>query len=220
MRGTALGAPWCLAGRRRGLRAIPATFFRQPTLGIARRLLGARLVVRDQGSRCSGRIVEVEAYHQDGDPASHSFHGRTDRNAVMFGPPGRLYVYFTYGMHFCMNVVTEAGGIGAAVLIRAVEPLEGIPVMQERRGAGVRLVDLTNGPAKCCQAFGIDLRHNGLPLTGPAITLVPGDEIDDVQVGISPRIGIRQGRDLPWRFHIIGSPWVSRPRRSAVCVPA
>jgi DNA-3-methyladenine glycosylase len=148
---------------------------------------------------CSGRITEVEAYRQD-DPASHTFRGRTDRNAVMFGPAGYLYVYFTYGMHHCANVVTGPAGEGAAVLIRAVEPIAGIDTMRARRQGRPHIAD---GPAKLCQAFGIGGEHNGVDLCdGGAIGLfddgVPPP--DDPVVG--PRIGITKAVDVPWRFRV------------------
>ena len=146
---------------------------------------------------CVGRIVEVEAYRED-DPASHSFRGRTPRNEVMFGPPGHLYVYFTYGMHHCANVVTGIEGAGAAVLLRAVEPIAGIDVMRERRRGRAALSD---GPAKLCQAFAIDGRCNGHDLLsgdGPGLfddgTAPPGAP------RIGPRIGISKAVDVPWRW--------------------
>jgi DNA-3-methyladenine glycosylase len=149
---------------------------------------------------CVGRIVEVEAYRED-DPASHSYRGRTERNAVMFGPAGHLYVYFTYGMHHCANVVTGPAGVGAAVLLRAVRPLEGIQLMRDRRHGRAQLAD---GPAKLCQAFGIDTRHNGLDLcdgAGPGVyddgTPPPSDPIG------GPRIGISKAVDMPWRWRVV-----------------
>jgi DNA-3-methyladenine glycosylase len=150
---------------------------------------------------CIGRIVEVEAYRED-DPASHSHRGRTPRTEVMFGPPGHLYVYFTYGMHFCANVVTGADGEGAAVLLRAVEPLDGIEIMRERRGGRPQLAD---GPAKLCQAFAIGPEHNGADVCcGPTVGLhddgVPPP--DDPLVG--PRIGISKAVDVPWRWRVPG----------------
>src|SRR5512133_4009712 len=121
---------------------LPQAFFDRPTLTVARDLLGKIFTVVSGDETLSGRIVEVEDYHQSGDLSSHSSRGMTPRNAIMFGPPGRLYVYFTYGMHFCMNIVTEPEGVGAAVLIRAIEPLTGLETIQTRRGAAVALRDL------------------------------------------------------------------------------
>ncbi len=150
---------------------------------------------------CVGRITEVEAYRED-DAASHTFNGPTNRNAVMFGPAGHLYVYFTYGMHYCCNVVTGPEGIGAAVLLRAVEPVAGIETMRERRHGRKAITD---GPAKLCQAFAIGATHNGVDLVG-------GDQAnvglyddgtpppDDPIVG--PRVGISKGVDTPWRWRL------------------
>lgn len=148
---------------------------------------------------CIGRIVEVEAYRQD-DPASHTFAGRTNRNEVMFGPAGHLYVYFTYGMHFCANVVTGAVGEGAAVLLRAVEPVAGVDVMLERRSGRHRAI--ADGPAKLCQAFGIDASWNGADLIagdGPGLFDDGTSPPDHPRIG--PRIGISKAIDVPWRWH-------------------
>jgi len=146
---------------------------------------------------CVGRIVEVEAYRED-DPASHTFRGRTARNAVMFGPAGHLYVYFTYGMHYCANVVTGNEDVGAAVLLRAVEPMSGIALMTTRRRGRRQLAD---GPAKLCEAFAIGPEHNGADVCrgeGPGLfddgMAPPADPI------VGPRIGISKAVDLPWRF--------------------
>lgn len=148
---------------------------------------------------CAGRIIEVEAYRQD-DPASHTFRGRTDRNAVMFGPPGHLYVYFTYGMHHCANVVTGPTGIGAAVLLRAVEPVEGLALMGKRRHGRRQLAD---GPAKLCEAFAIGPEHNGVDLCGGAGPGLFDDGTpppDDPVVG--PRVGITKAVEVPWRWRV------------------
>jgi DNA-3-methyladenine glycosylase len=189
---------------------LSKSFFARPTLVVAEELIGAQFIVNHPAGRLSGRIVETEAYHQDNDPASHSYRGRTARNAVMFGQPGCLYVYFTYGMHFCMNVVTEPEGIGAAVLIRAVEPIEGIELMQANRGKNIAFLQLTNGPAKCCKAFGIDRRHNGLALDGTYFGMDKKNGVRSESILRSQRIGIREGGDLLWRFYESGNPWVSR----------
>ena len=148
---------------------------------------------------CVGRIVEVEAYRED-DPASHSYRGRTPRTAVMFGPAGHLYVYFTYGMHYCANIVTGADGHGAAVLLRAVTPIDGIDVMLDRRN-GRR--DLADGPAKLCQAFGIGPAHNGADLcTAADIGLYDDGTPPPEHPIVGPRIGISKAVDLPWRFRV------------------
>jgi DNA-3-methyladenine glycosylase len=148
---------------------------------------------------CVGRIVEVEAYRED-DPASHSYRGRTPRTDVMFGPAGHLYVYFTYGMHYCANIVTGTDGHGAAVLLRAVTPLAGIDVMSGRRG-GRR--DLTDGPAKLCQAFAIGPAHNGADLCGAAdIGLFEDGTPPPSAPVVGPRIGISRAVDVPWRWRV------------------
>jgi len=173
-------------------------------LQAARRLLGCELVYDlPSGERLRAKIVETEAYDQT-DAASHSYNGRTPRTDVMFGPAGYLYVYFTYGMHYCANVVVGADGEGAAVLIRAVEPLEGQHILQERRG-GKRGVELTNGPAKFCQAFGIDKSMNGHDLDTSPLRLVACAPLDDAQVVQTTRIGITKAIYQPWRFYIKNS---------------
>ena len=181
---------------------------------VARDLLGRLLVGVDGERRVVGRVVECEAYGED-DPASHSFRGRTRRNDVMFGPPGRLYVYFTYGMHFCMNVVTGNDGEGSAVLLRAVEPLEGLDVMSSRRGTA-RAKLLCSGPGRLTQAFGVGREHNGIDLADSAVLyLAAGVALSDEDVARGPRIGIRAGVDTPWRFFEADSPYVSLRRRQA-----
>lgn len=148
---------------------------------------------------CIGRITEVEAYRED-DPASHTFRGRTPRNAVMFGPAGHLYVYFTYGMHYCSNVVTGPDGHGAAVLLRAVEPIAGIELMRERRGGRSRLAD---GPAKLCQAFAIGPEHNGVDVCrGFGIGLFDDGTPPPADPIVGPRIGISAAVDVPWRWRV------------------
>jgi len=146
---------------------------------------------------CAGRIVEVEAYRSD-EPAAHSFRGRTPRTAVMFGPAGRLYVYFSYGMHHCANVVTGADGDGQALLLRAVTPLRGVETMRERRHGRANLAD---GPGKLCQAFALDRSHTGTDLcAGGEIRLVDDGTPPPEVVLTTPRIGITKAVDLPWRF--------------------
>jgi DNA-3-methyladenine glycosylase len=176
---------------------------------VARDLLGRFLVRSLPDSRLVGRIVETEAY-EEGDPASHSFRGLTARTEVMFGPPGHLYVYFTYGMHFCMNVVTGRDGEGSAVLLRAAQPLEGIEGMAARRGVvNERL--LCAGPARLTQAFGVERTNNGLDLvSGTDLTIENGREVPDERVGVSSRIGVRVGLDRGWRFYDASSPYLSR----------
>ena len=194
------------------MQILDQKFYVRPTLTVARELLGKVFFRRYEGTLLAGRIVEVEAYHQQGDEAAHSYNGRRPRNDVMFRDGGHLYVYFTYGMHFCMNVVTEEEGTGAAVLIRGIEPLEGIEIMRELRGHPRREHDLTNGPAKICQAFGIARGENGLPLDGSVAGIADAPAIPAQRVMTSSRIGITRSRALPWRMYIDGSPWVSRAR--------
>lgn len=176
----------------------------------APRLLGCRLVRRlDDGQVLSGRIVETEAYSQD-DVASHSYRGETPRTKVMFGPAGHLYVYFTYGMHYCCNVVTGPAGHGSAVLIRALEPLEGQAAMSDNRG-GHQGETITNGPAKLCQALGIKAGLNGHYLHKAPLKLVMETPIAQADIVQTTRIGISRGQDVPWRFYIRGNSYVSRP---------
>ncbi len=175
---------------------------------IAPQLLGCLLVRSIGGVQLVGRIVETEAYDQT-DAASHSYRGRTPRTDIMFGPAGHLYVYFTYGMHYCCNIVTGPEGHGAAVLIRALEPLEGLDVMEaNRHGRGGQ--ELTNGPAKLCQAFGINKAWNGHNLSEPPLQLVLQDPLPEDQIIQTTRIGITQAKDVLWRFYISGNPYVSR----------
>jgi DNA-3-methyladenine glycosylase len=179
----------------------------RPALEVAPALLGWMLLVGGVG----GTIVEVEAYAPD-DPASHSYRGRTLRNRVMFGPPGRLYVYRSYGMHWCANLVCEEEGIGAAVLLRALEPVHGLETMRRRRRvADVRL--LCSGPGRLTQALGITGTADGARLDRAPFLLMPPPS--PVEIDATPRIGITKASTLPWRFVVRGSTWASRaPRRA------
>lgn len=170
--------------------------------GAARALIGAILTVDGVG----GRVVETEAYSRD-DPAAHSYAGPTERNAAMFGPPGRAYVYRSYGLHWCLNVVC-GGGPGSAVLIRALEPLHGLETMRGRRG-GVADRDLCRGPGRLCQGLEVTRALDGHELDRPPFSLAAGDEVPDIAVG--PRIGITRGVGTPWRFGLAGSRFLSRP---------
>jgi DNA-3-methyladenine glycosylase len=196
-----------LSGRR-----LPRGFFARPAVEVAPDLLGRTLVRRlPEGGRLAARLVEVEAY-EPGDPASHGFRRETPRNATMFGPPGRLYVYFTYGNHWMMNVVTRAAGEASAVLLRAAEPLDGLQEMAARRGRS-RAVDLCSGPGKLCQAFGVDRSHDGEDLVRSRVVwLEAGDPVahDTVTAGI--RVGITTGLEREWRFFVAADPFVSRGR--------
>ena len=179
------------------------SFFERSVHEVARELIGADLYVDGVG----GRIVEVEAYHHE-DPASHAYRGRTERNASMFGPPGHAYVYRSYGIHWCLNFVCEPAGSASAVLIRAIEPMHGLEAMRARRGVeSPRL--LCSGPGRLCQALGISREHDGLPLDEPPFDLRPRDREPGVVTG--PRIGITRAAELPWRYGLEGSPFLSRP---------
>ncbi len=183
---------------------MPPGFYDQPVVALARALIGCRLLVDGVG----GTIVETEAYHA-GDPASHSFAGPRPRTAAMFGPPGRAYVYRSYGLHWCMNVVGGAE-TAAAVLIRAIEPGDGIDAMVARRGmADPRL--LCAGPGRLCAALGITDALNGCALNAPPFALLKRTETPDLVVG--PRIGISRAVEEPWRFGLAGSRFLSRPFR-------
>lgn len=175
---------------------------------VAPRLLGCYLVRELDGQRLVGRIVETEAYSQT-DAASHSYRGQTPRTDVMFGPAGHLYVYFTYGMHYCCNVVTGQAGHGAAVLIRALEPLEGVEAMSQHRHTRPEH-ELTNGPAKLCQALQINKRLNGHDLRQPPLQLIAQAPLPQTQIMQTTRIGINRAQDVPWRFYIKDNPYVSR----------
>jgi len=189
---------------------LPQKFFAPPTLTVAKKLLGAKLFTCRNGRRTSGMIVEVEAYRADIDEACHGFRGRTTRNEVLFWDAGYCYVYFIYGMYHCVNVVTEKAGLGAAVLIRALEPLEGLSTMQQRRATS-NLYQLTSGPGKLCQALAIDSKMSGQHfLSSKLIGLEPCKIIPQSRIGISTRIGISKSQHLPWRFFIKDNPWVSR----------
>lgn len=176
---------------------------------LAPRLLGSWLIREHNGQRLVGRIVETEAYHQQ-DAASHSYRGETPRNSVMFGPAGTAYVYFTYGMHYCFNVVTGPAGYGSAVLIRALEPVSGIAAMRRNRQAA-DLVMLTNGPAKLCQALLIDKRLNGHDLSLPPLQLRLKAPLPPREIVRAPRVGISQAKEHLWRFYLASSPFVSKP---------
>ena len=176
---------------------------------VARRLLGSLLVSTIGGRETSGRIVETEAYLGRDDPASHAFNGRTPRNDAMFGARGTLYVYVSYGIHHCINVVTGKEGDPGAVLIRALEPASGLGIMAERRG---RKTELCSGPGRLSQALGITMLHNGHVLSLPPIRLVTGSPMPDGEVGTSGRIGVSRAAERPLRFFLKGHPAVKPPR--------
>lgn len=188
---------------------LQRAFYLCPTLQVAPDLLGKYLVRNLAGEYLVGKIVEAEAYTSN-DPASHAFIGQTKRNEVMFGEGGYAYVYFTYGMYYCFNVATERRGVGAAVLIRAVEPIQGLETMRRLRGNVKSDLDLTNGPGKLCLAFGIDKRLNGTDLLGDELFIVNGERISQKDILATSRVGIRRGVDKRWRFLVKENEFVSK----------
>jgi DNA-3-methyladenine glycosylase len=191
------------------VRPLSRAFFARDPLVLAPLLLGRTLVSDSPEGDVAGRIVEVEAYCGPRDPASHAYRGRTARNAVMFGPAGHLYVYFTYGMHYCANIVCETEGSPGAILLRAVEPESGVELMAARRRTAAPLL-LARGPARLAQAFGIDLSDNGLDLVGGRIRIEGAQRLSG-PVAASPRIGISRAVEEPWRFFEVGT-WASGVR--------
>jgi DNA-3-methyladenine glycosylase len=186
----------------------PTDFLQGDVVEAAKRLLGCRLVCETGEGPVSGLIVETEAYHQT-DAASHSYKGKTPRTEVMFGPAGRAYVYFTYGMHYCMNIVTGAEGEGSAVLIRALQPLTGMEHMRAKR-PGIADTQLTNGPAKLCKALGIDRSYNGHDISRKPLRLIIDTPVLQSDITTATRIGISRDTDRPWRFYITDNTFVSK----------
>jgi DNA-3-methyladenine glycosylase len=200
-------------------------FYTRPLITVAKELLGKILVKKEDtlisaktqtsNAFLAGRIVEVEAYDGSVDQAAHTFIGKTKRNEIMFQEGGYLYVYFTYGVHFCSNVVTGKAGQGTAVLIRALEPVSGIEEMIKNRFRRdlkneKEKLNLTNGPGKICQAFKINRDHYGADLTGNEIFIIDQPAVNNKDIIVTKRIGISKSVDLPWRFYIKDNPWVSR----------
>lgn len=186
-------------------RKLRKSFFARSVHEVAPELIGATFLFAGTG----GVIVEVEAYHHT-DPAAHSYGGMTERNAVMFGPPGHAYVYRSYGLHWCVNFVCEPAGSAAAVLIRAIEPRAGMQLMRRRRGVGDAR-QLCSGPGKLAEAMAITREHNGLPLDAAPFAILARDHEPDMVTG--PRIGITKAVDLPWRYGVKGSRFLSKPFR-------
>jgi DNA-3-methyladenine glycosylase len=182
------------------------SFYERPAIEVARALLGKILV----HGETSGRIVETEAYLGVDDGAAHAAAGLTRRTKVIFGPPGHAYVYLIYGMYQCLNLVAEPEGVAGCVLIRAMEPLTGLETMRRRRPAARRVEDLANGPGKLTRALGITLNQNGVDVTRGPITVHGPEDHDDIEIAVSPRIGITKSADLPLRFFIRGNRFVSR----------
>lgn len=207
--------------RHTSIRPLSRAFFARRPQPVARELLGKVLVRQDEGRRLTARIVEVEAYLGKNDFAAHSAAGRTDRNAVLFGPPGLAYVYFIYGNHYCLNVSCEPAGIAGGVLFRALEPLSGVEAMARARGISIfgprDLIKLTSGPGRLAAALGVTrARDNGGDLTSPASSLWIGEDGFRARgIRVTPRIGITKSADKPLRYILSGSPFLSGPRSSA-----
>jgi DNA-3-methyladenine glycosylase len=185
---------------------LPRSFYVRNATELAPSLLGCTLVHRSTQGTTAGIIVETEAYTQD-DPASHSFGGRSRRNAVMYGPAGHAYVYFSYGVHHCLNVVGGEEGRAEAVLVRALEPTEGLELMQRRRGK-LDTHDLCSGPGKLVQAMGLGPEDNGADLTSDRLHLLPRQQ--ELAIAVTPRIGITKASEQPWRFIAVGNPFVTK----------
>lgn len=198
-----------------GHKKLPPKFYKRGVHIVAKELLGKYLVKKIADKYLCGKIVEVEVYDGNIDEASHSFRGKTKRNQVMFEGGGKLYVYFTYGMHFCANVVTGKINDGKAILIRAIEPIDGIEIMALNR-FGKRylseneLINLCNGPAKLCKAYNIDRDDNGTELTCDYIFIANSKKLNPDSIASSKRIGIKKSVDLPWRYFIIDNKFVSK----------
>lgn len=193
---------------------LPPEFYQKHVTEVAKNLLGKIFIKQDYNIFLAGKIVETEAYDGINDEASHTYRGKTERNKVMFLRGGFLYVYFTYGAHFCCNVVTGPEGYGAAVLLRGIEPVEGIDKMIENRfnkktASPKEMQNLTNGPGKICSAFEINREHNGADLTGSRIFILDAEPVPESEINISTRIGIKKAADYPWRFYT-NSSFVSR----------
>jgi DNA-3-methyladenine glycosylase len=211
-----------------GTEALPREFFARPSLAVAPDLLGCVIAHETAEGVVAVMLTEVEAYEGESDPASHAYRGLTARNAVMFGPPGHVYVYFTYGMHFCMNLVCQAERGASAVLLRAGRVIEGAPLARARRSRRAprtppREVDLARGPARLCEALGVDRAHDGADACDPASPLrafagetgIAGARIAADGIGRGPRVGVSRAADVPWRFWIAGEPTVSPYRAYA-----
>ena len=194
---------------------VPREFLDRPSTEVAPDLLGCVLEHETADGLVAVALTEVEAYAGEVDPASHAYRGRTGRNAVMFGPAGHAYVYFTYGMHFCVNVVCMPSGTASAVLLRAGQVIAGEELARSRRASASTARDLARGPARLCQALGIDRRLDGADLCDPGsplrLLLSPGGQ-PPAEIRTGPRVGVREGADVPWRFWLDGAPSVSAYR--------
>jgi DNA-3-methyladenine glycosylase len=200
-------------------RILPREFYDRDTEIVAREMLGSILECTTAAGTASGIIVETEAYVGEHDPACHAAAGRTSRTAPLYGHPGLSYVYFIYGVHWCFNAVTRAKGLASAVLVRAVEPVKGVELMQQRRGPKIRGVNLTNGPGKLCSALGIDGSMNGLSLQRGPLVVREGARYSADEIVTGPRIGITKAVDWPLRYYIRDNEWVSGLPRRRVSSP-
>jgi DNA-3-methyladenine glycosylase len=209
---------------------LPRKFFDRPSVQVAPELLGCVISHETAEGLVAVVLVEVEAYAGEADPASHAFRGRTARNAVMYGPPGHAYVYFTYGMHFCVNLVCEPAGKASAVLLRAGRVIDGVPLARARRSGAARQpreADLARGPARLCEAMAIDRSHDGADVADPASPLrafAPLTSVRAADISRGPRVGISRAADVTWRFWVTGDPAVSPyrphvPRRRGAAKP-
>ena len=195
--------------RARASTPLARDFYARPTLEVARDLIGATLWRRTAAGLAGGVIVETEAYVAAMDPAAHAYRGKTPRNASMFAAPGTAYVYRSYGIHYCLNVVTEAEGVAAAVLLRAIRPTVGLDLMRARRGPGIGDRDLARGPGRLCQALALTLADDGSNLLGSNLWISETPGAQPLPIATTPRIGITQAADWPWRFVVAGEPHVS-----------
>jgi DNA-3-methyladenine glycosylase len=208
MKSTGAEASPASSAQVRSQQRLGRSFYERPVVQVACELIGCTVAHGDT----AGIIVETEAYH-DSEPASHAFVGLTARTGTLFGPPGHAYVYRSYGIHALLNAVCEPEGVGAAVLIRALRPISGLLEMRKRRGVGSDL-ELCSGPGKLTQALDVELHQNGSSLLDGPIAIFAAAGVESIEVLSGPRVGITKAVDLPWRFCLAGSPYVSRPRLS------
>lgn len=191
-------------------RILPRDFYNRDTEIVAQEMLGTIIECNTPDGMASAMVVETEAYIGEHDLACHAAAGLTKRTEPLYGPPGVSYVYFIYGVHWCFNAVTRAAGLPSAVLVRAVEPVNGLALMRVRRGDKPKAIDLTNGPGKLCEALGINGSHNGLTLRRKPLVIREGRSVDATEIETTPRIGISRAVDWPLRYLIRGNPYVSR----------
>ena len=190
--------------------SLPREFYELPALELASKLIGCLLVSNINGEYTSGLIVETEAYLSANDPASHAARGKTPRTAIQWGPPGFAYVYLIYGMYHCMNIVSDPEGTAGCVLLRAIEPIQGIKTMQQRRPRAKTKIQLGNGPGKLAAALGVNLQHNAMDLTQSTLFLCDYEEQRQFDICRSARIGLSEGVELPYRYYVEGNPFVSK----------